>query len=188
VLKPNVYAVVDLLSDASIAALAGEGLRRKIGPQSAVRILVPAGGDFHAPAARYSEFMEGGTGRSPSPVLVVEDDTDIRDGVIAFLELKGHRAVAAADGPEALRMIAEGLRPSAVILDLFMPSMDGWEFTQLLKGSQAGDVPIIVVSAHPAVSRSTASLGVAAALEKPIDPAVLEKVVRRYTTAESASR
>src|SRR5690242_3040152 len=60
-------------------------------------------------------------------VLVVDDDAEIRDLIATTLEAGGYAVNTASDGAEALRL-ANQHEPGAVILDVMMPVMDGWEF------------------------------------------------------------
>ncbi len=53
----------------------------------------------------------------PEHVLVVEDDPDLRDVVIAVVEKEGHTAVPATSGEEALRLLRDGLHPCLILVD-----------------------------------------------------------------------
>lgn len=82
-------------------------------------------------------------------LLVVEDEPDIRGGIIELLRGEGHRAFEAADGREALDLLDAGLRPDAIILDLMMPRLDGYGFRRAQLDSPAlAGIPVLVVSAH----------------------------------------
>lgn len=66
------------------------------------------------------------------------------------LELVGHEVVQAGDGLHALRLVAGGLRPDLVIMDVMMPELDGWETLSRLKADPAvevADVPVIMLTA-----------------------------------------
>ena len=81
-------------------------------------------------------------------VMVVEDDPDVRDSISDALEAEGYRVYAAADGAEALRMLAQVPTPSLILLDLMMPVMDGWELLGRLKqDAKLAEVPVAIVSA-----------------------------------------
>src|SRR6185437_10873013 len=75
---------------------------------------------------------QGGTMKSVAraPVLIVEDDADIRELLSSVLVLEGYPVVTAADGAEGLEQLRTA-HPALVLLDLMMPSMDGWEFRRL---------------------------------------------------------
>ena len=85
-------------------------------------------------------------------VLVVDDNDDIRQVLELFLESEGYRVSTARDGEEALRLMSEGSRsPCAVVLDLMMPVMDGFEFLKRQEQIPAASaVPVIVISANQA--------------------------------------
>ena len=80
-------------------------------------------------------------------VLIVEDDTDVREFMDVLLSTHGFETMTAANGREALeRMRAR--RPCLVLLDLMMPVMDGWQFrAEQLKQPELADVPVVCVTA-----------------------------------------
>lgn len=81
-----------------------------------------------------------------TPVMLVEDDADIRELFTQLLQNLGARVRAAADGREALE-IAETEPLAAVITDLRMPRMDGLELIRSLR-EQGLHMPIMIMSAH----------------------------------------
>ena len=109
-------------------------------------------------------------------VLVVDDADDNRDLYAQFLTAKGYRVVTAVDGPDALQ-IAREVKPDAIVLDLGLPIVDGWEVTRLLRAEPfAKDVPIIACSGFAGnddKERAFAA-GVNSYLVKPSSPVVLE--------------
>jgi CheY-like chemotaxis protein len=84
-------------------------------------------------------------------VLVVDDEDDLRDSLAEFLEDEGYDVAQATDGREALDRLAEIERPCWVLLDLFMPRMDGFEFLEVLTRNDAAaeDVHVVVMTAAP---------------------------------------
>jgi len=84
----------------------------------------------------------------PATVLVVDDEREIRETLGEVLEDAGYAVVSAAHGVEALRLLARIPPPSAILLDLFMPEMNGWRFAEQLRGQASlAHVPVIVVTA-----------------------------------------
>lgn len=82
-----------------------------------------------------------------SLVLVVEDEEGIRQFMRVLLERDGWSVMDAANGQEALAMIAER-RPSLILLDLMMPEMDGFEFVSHLREvTEWKDIPVVVITA-----------------------------------------
>lgn len=81
-------------------------------------------------------------------ILVVDDDSGIRDALTDILDQLGYSVVAAANGVEALDALQGGCEPSAVLLDLEMPTMDGREFRdELLRDPRFCRLPVIVITA-----------------------------------------
>ena len=80
------------------------------------------------------------------PVLVVEDDPDLRTLLTVTLESEGFRVEAASNGAEALKALAE-VPPTLIILDLRMPVMDGWSFLEHVRHRPGPRPSIIVITA-----------------------------------------
>jgi CheY-like chemotaxis protein len=113
------------------------------------------------------------------PVLIVEDDADLREMMAQMLSLEGFRAETVANGRDALDYLGRGDLPEIVLLDLMMPVMDGWEFRrQLQKDPSLASLPVVVLSALDAAR--AADLGGVAYLKKPLDFDRLLELVRQY--------
>lgn len=113
------------------------------------------------------------------PVLIVEDDADLREMMAQLLALEGYRAAAVANGREALTYLEHGHRPDLILLDLMMPVMDGWEFRRRQIQDQAiAGVPVVVLSTLDLARGS--ELGGTAFLTKPLDFDRLLDLVRRF--------
>jgi len=81
-------------------------------------------------------------------VLVVEDDPDVREGLLAILEMEGFLPTAAVHGRDALDQCRAGLRPDAILLDLMMPVMSGQEFLfARVEHPAIARIPVIVLTA-----------------------------------------
>jgi CheY-like chemotaxis protein len=87
--------------------------------------------------------------RSPL-VLVVDDDADVRSTIAETLEDEGYRVAQAANGIAAHDMLRRGGTPALILLDLWMPVLDGWGFLErrALDPTIAA-IPVIVMSASP---------------------------------------
>ena len=82
-------------------------------------------------------------------ILLVEDQSDIRDVFAFILAEAGYEVLQAGDGEEALSLI-KGRRPHAVITDLLMPNMDGLDLARAMKSApDMSDIPIGMVTATP---------------------------------------
>lgn len=111
-------------------------------------------------------------------VLAVDDDKDIREFYRSFLRESGHEALLAADGREALALAQEA--PDAIVLDLGLPGMDGYEVLQRLQADPATrDIPIIIVTAFPLAKGVVDLAGVVGVLRKPYDVPLLELTLER---------
>jgi CheY-like chemotaxis protein len=103
-------------------------------------------------------------------ILIVEDDDDIREAISIFLEAEGYRVLGAGNGEEALRLMRSSHKVCLVLLDLFMPVKNGWEFrAEQLDDPDIADVPVIVISADQAARQKAATLGAIDCMVKPID-------------------
>lgn len=79
-------------------------------------------------------------------ILVVDDDTDIRQLVALILAADGYNVIEAASGMEAL-VALEREHADLVILDVMMPEMDGWEVCRRLKNrQQTKDIPVLILT------------------------------------------
>lgn len=107
--------------------------------------------------------------RSPTRILLVEDDSSLRDTLADVLSDEGFEVAAAANGQEALERLASS-HPDLIVLDLVMPVMDGWAFReQQRKSPDLAAIPTVVLSAsHPADRTGLHALGAEAVLSKPV--------------------
>jgi CheY-like chemotaxis protein len=119
-------------------------------------------------------------------VLVVEDDSDVRDALVQALTDHDYDVVTAQDGREALdKLDAAGGLPCLILLDLMMPVMDGRGFRQeQLRRKELSGIPVVVVSAHRDLL-VVPELGVSDYLPKPVKLAALLAVAKRYCAAAS---
>jgi|SRR5215471_11735715 len=125
--------------------------------------------------------LEGGSGRA---VLIVEDSENSAAMLeMAFLGIPGVSVMQAASGVEALRILNAAATPvTAVVTDLNMPRMDGFELIRRIRGDQRlRATPIIVVSADtdPATPERVAALGVDAFFPKPFSPAQVRRTLEQ---------
>ena len=117
-------------------------------------------------------------------MLLVDDDVETRAAGSELLADLNYWPVTMRNGLEALEFLRQGFRPVAIIVDLYMPLMDGEAFCEALRElPQLDGVPRILISAHPGAADRVARCGAAACLPKPIDPAVLADVLKRPPSA-----
>ena len=117
--------------------------------------------------------------RAHCPVLIVEDDEDLREMMAQLLMLEGFQAATVANGREALDYLHTTEKPSVILLDLMMPVMDGWEFRRRQQADpNLAPVPVIVLSALDPTR--TATVDAVAFLKKPLDFDRLLELVREH--------
>lgn len=120
------------------------------------------------------------TARRDAYVMIVEDDTDIREALTQILEDEGYRVASAGNGLDAIGLLRGRERPCLILLDLMMPVMNGWQFrTEQQRDTALADIPVVIISADGAARRETVASGVQGFLQKPIELDELLEVVSR---------
>jgi len=112
-------------------------------------------------------------------VLVVDDEASQRELTTRFLQRQGFAVRTASDGRAGLEL-ARMLQPRVILLDVMMPGMDGWTVLNALKADPGtAKIPVVMVSfvADPATS---AALGAAEAVPKPVDWMQLKDVMNQF--------
>ena len=131
---------------------------------------------------------DGGDVMDKQPyILVVDDDPDILDGILAVLESQPYRLQTARDGKRCLEMI-EVERPDLLILDLLMPRMDGFAVIRFLRENPEYDqLPIMVLTTvvEDASRRryeleTGMNMDVQDYIQKPVLPGELIRRVKRF--------
>src|SRR5262249_51852966 len=84
-------------------------------------------------------------------VLVVEDDSDLRESLCHALRDGGYSVLSANNGQQALETLDAGARPAVILLDLMMPVLNGWELRDALRDDpRLADIPQLAISAYMA--------------------------------------
>lgn len=116
----------------------------------------------------------------PLDVLVVDDNKDSADSMTLLVEMLGHTARAAYDGPDALQSFGQRA-PQVVLLDLSMPGMTGFDVIRRIREATSGDVIVAAMTglgSDEDIAR-TRTAGFDAHLTKPVDLPELEGVLAR---------
>lgn len=108
---------------------------------------------------------------SARKILVVEDDTAIRQTLAELLEDEGFAVDCAVNGAEAFQRLEGSAAPALILLDLTMPVMDGWMFREKQRRDpRYAHIPtVIVTAANAGDPRAAEPLAPAAYLPKPFD-------------------
>jgi CheY-like chemotaxis protein len=121
-------------------------------------------------------------------VLVVEDDPDLLALLEMILQDAGHSVRTAPEGAAALARVAEEM-PGAILLDMRMPGMNGWDFAREFRARYGRACPIVVVTAAENARARAEEIGAEGWLSKPFEiEDVLETVARHLASAPSAPR
>jgi two-component system response regulator AtoC len=121
-------------------------------------------------------------------VLVVDDDEGVREFVVDALELDGHRAYDACDGPEALALLNDGTPFDVIVTDLRMPGMSGLELIERAMRLDP-NAHVVMLTAHGTVENAVDAMRAGAFdyLQKPVEsPEALRRVVRRAAASRAA--
>jgi PAS domain S-box-containing protein len=161
------------------------GVESRPGEGSTFFIRLPVVVEMQSEEELEDAVPEGGveSGNSQGPiVLVVDDDAAVRDLVQRFLQREGYGAALAKNGEEGLRLIRQ-LRPVAVLLDVVMAGMDGWDMLRTVKGdAELAGVPVIMMSMVDEKNKGL-ELGAAEYLTKPIDWEQLRRALEKHRSA-----
>jgi two-component system CheB/CheR fusion protein len=115
-------------------------------------------------------------------VLIVEDNADAAEMLLALLELDGHEAVIASTGAEALRIL-RSRGADVVLCDLGLPGMSGYELVRAIRADPAvRAIPVIALTGYgqPDDRRRTAEAGFDDHLTKPVDLQTIAETLARH--------
>ena len=111
-------------------------------------------------------------------VLVLEDDRDVAQTIGELIEDQGYRAICVDNGREALAVL-EHERPCLMLIDVFMPVMNGIEFLRVVKArASLADIPRVVMTAandHMIGVKEDVSV-----IYKPVDFEALKRILEKY--------
>jgi CheY-like chemotaxis protein len=119
------------------------------------------------------------------PVVVADDDRDVRTMLKTLLELDGHEVLEAKDGDEAWKICLQA-QPSVVVADIQMPRIDGLELCRKIRQSKySPDIKVIVYTAGMATAEQAKNAGCDEYFLKTDPLPRLRDKVRQYTSARS---
>jgi two-component system cell cycle response regulator DivK len=116
-----------------------------------------------------------------SLVLIVDDHPDNRFVYRSLLVHRGYQVIEAGNGREAITVATER-HPDAILMDMSLPGIDGWEATRVLKANpDTRDIPILALTAHVSEEhrRKAEDAGCDGYITKPVLPAVVANEVER---------
>jgi CheY-like chemotaxis protein len=122
-------------------------------------------------------------------VLIVDDDSMTVELLCKIVRVHGHEPLRAFSGREALEQVAKD-KPDAILLDLMMPEMDGFEVLRRLRAMPDSDgLPVLVVtaSAERDIEARVAEAGADGCLRKPVDFGELAEWVNQLVAGDRQS-
>jgi two-component system response regulator FlrC len=116
----------------------------------------------------------------PATILVVEDDRPLQDALVSTLSMAGYKVLAASDGGEALKVLADSA-VDLVVSDVQMQPVDGAELLRRLREKQAAP-PVLLMTAYGTIDQAVAAMrdGAVDYLVKPFEADELERRVARF--------
>jgi len=119
---------------------------------------------------------------APAAVLVVDDDTNVREMICAALAGQGYETAAAGNGKEALSYLRSSARqPRLILLDLMMPEMNGWEFRKVQQEDPVlSRIPVAIITGAAGLEGQAPVLGAVDVLGKPSRIETLISLVSRF--------
>jgi signal transduction histidine kinase/DNA-binding response OmpR family regulator len=160
-------------------------LESEVGVGSTFGFAVPVG--LTTPAEFSGPQVVGSVATSGARVVVVEDDRASMELLTLYLTGAGADVVPAGDGEEGLDLIRR-VHPAAVVLDIRLPKLDGWDLLGVLKSDPVtAPIPVIVVSMLDERGKGFA-LGAADYLVKPVGREDVVSAVSRVTTLPGRAR
>jgi CheY-like chemotaxis protein len=118
---------------------------------------------------------------SSGPLLVVDDDIDIREAIRDTLEQEGYTVAEARDGTEALHYLRSNPLPPLILLDWNMSPMNGPQFmAEFSKEPTFGSIPVVLLTADGRAEEKAKTNGYAGYLKKPVSLEDLFKIIGRY--------
>lgn len=119
-------------------------------------------------------------------VLVIDDAEDVCVALTELLEEEGFAAKTARDGREALDLLLGGFRPCAILLDLMMPGMNGWDFrAEQMRIPELAAIPVAVLSASFNAESTLVQFGDIQFFAKPAPMSAIIAFVQRHCGAPS---
>ncbi len=126
--------------------------------------------------------------RSRGRVLIVEDMEPLRHQMAETLRANGYDVAEAPDGLHAIQAVSAE-RFDAIVLDLVMPNVDGWQFRETqLRHPELADIPTVIVTVHPLREPDRYALRTPNVLRKPFDDAALLTAIERACTTVQQRR
>ena len=125
---------------------------------------------------------------SKLPLMIVDDDDDLRSALAFIMASYGYEVAAFGDARAALGALERDTTPFLVLLDLMMAGMSGWEFRAAqLRDPRLAPIPVVILTAANTLSDGAHTLSDIEVLEKPFELDALLALVGKYAAAAQTS-
>lgn len=116
-----------------------------------------------------------------APLMVIDDDDDLRTALDLIMTAQGYQVTAFGDARRALSALENGTTPFLILLDLMMAGMSGWEFREAqLENPALSEIPVVVLTAANTLTDGVHTLSDVEVIGKPFTLDALVAVVERY--------
>ena len=125
---------------------------------------------------------------SKNKVLIIDDESSIREMLNEILSIENYDVIAAANGQEALEILDYWI-PDIILCDIMMPVMDGFQATRhIRKNHKYNHIPIVALSGDTAADdiRNMLNVGMEAHVEKPLKMDALYDILYVYTSGNES--
>ncbi len=125
-------------------------------------------------------------------ILLVEDDIDIRENMSMVLEYEKYQVLQAENGAEAMKVLEANKSdlPDIILLDLFMPVMNGREFLDAVDANSNVDfkkIPVVLITASEQSAREDLDKRTTAVIRKPLDLKIFLQLLTTMGNKDSAA-
>ena len=143
-------------------------IRSTLGQGTTVEMFLPRALQAAVDAAKLQSVSEGRAGSAPKTVLVVDDQEDVRDVVVAYLEMLGHRTVEASSGRRAITMLnaPEASAIDLLLVDFSMPGLSGVDVARKAQELRP-ELPTILITGYADPNMTNDAIAGVQLLRKP---------------------
>jgi CheY-like chemotaxis protein len=114
-------------------------------------------------------------------VLIIDDDSDIREAIRDLLEVEGYGTAEARDGGAGLAYLRAHAAPGVILLDWNMAPVSGAEFmSEFSRDARLAEIPVVLLTADVRAQAQARALGLSTCLAKPIDADRLIAIAARH--------
>lgn len=115
-------------------------------------------------------------------ILVCDDDDSIQEIIQIILENNDFKVTTVSSGEQAYQK-AQGVSPDLLLLDFWMPGINGEETIKLFKtNSSTKNIPIVLVTALSQITKTYSEIGADGLIEKPFEMDHLLEIVKKYSS------